>query len=171
MTTHNPRLTQLLSLGLHLREMQSGPIMLRESLENVYVYHFLAKTLRRLSTPAESIHKFAEACVIPIILFCSPAIFPELLKQDFAFLRHSIKLISNACGLSFSCLTKLVCERHIKASSNFAERILADSEHPLHEELSMASLEDCSLSQLCSTVTVTAVGWPQRCPTGGTHLI
>ncbi len=71
----------------------------------------------------------------PKILFCSPAIFPGLLEQDFALLRGSIKLISNACGLSFSHLTNLVCERHIKASSDFAERILADSEHPLHEEL------------------------------------
>ncbi len=31
---------------------------------------FFAKKLRRLSTPAEYIRKFAEACVIPIILYC-----------------------------------------------------------------------------------------------------
>ncbi len=62
---------------------------------------FFAKKLRRLSTPAEYIRKFAEACVIPIILYCSPAIFPGLLKQDFALLRRSIKLISNVCGLRF----------------------------------------------------------------------
>ncbi len=97
-----------------------------------------AKKLRRLSTPAEYIRKFAEACVIPIILYCSPAIFPGLLKQNFALLRRSIKLISNVYGLSFSYLTNLVCQRHIKASSDFAARILADSEHPLHEELSKA---------------------------------
>ncbi len=99
---------------------------------------FFAKKLRRLSTPAEYIRKFAEAFVIPIILYCSPAIFPGLLKQDFALLRRSIKLISNICGLSFSHLTNLVCERHIKASSDFAEWHLADIEHPLHEELSKA---------------------------------
>ncbi len=64
--------------------------------------------------------------------------FLGFLKQIFALLRRSIKLISNVCGLSFSHLTNLVCERHIKASSAFAERILADSEHPLHEELSKA---------------------------------
>ncbi len=99
---------------------------------------FFAKKFRRLSTPAEYIRKFAEACVIPVILYCSPVIFPGLLKQDFALLRRSIRLISNACGLSFSYLTNLVCERHIKASSDFAERILADSEHSLYEELSKA---------------------------------
>ncbi len=89
---------------------------------------FFAKTLRRLSTPPAYIRKFAEACVIPVILYCSPAIFPGLLKQNFALLRRSIKLISNVCGLSFSDLTNLVCERHIKAFSDFAARILADNQ-------------------------------------------
>ncbi len=37
-------------------------------------------------------------------------------------------------GLSFSYLTNVAYERH----SDFAARILADSEHPLHEELSKA---------------------------------
>ncbi len=81
---------------------------------------FFANKLRRLSTPAEFIRKFAEACVIPIILYCSPAIFPELLKQEFTLLLRSIKLISNECGLSFSDLKNLDCEGHIKAA-----RILA----------------------------------------------
>ncbi len=40
--------------------------------------------------------------------------------------------------VAVSATSHLVCERHIKASSDFAERILADSEHPLHEELSKA---------------------------------
>ncbi len=99
---------------------------------------FFAKKLRRLSTPAEYIRKFAEACAIPIILYCSPAIFPGLLKQDFALLLRSIKLISNVCGLSFRYLANLFYERHIKASTDFVARVLADSENPLHEELSKA---------------------------------
>ncbi len=131
MTTHYPRSTQSLTLGLHL---QSGPIMLRESLKNVYDYLFLQRNFEGYQH--KYIRKFAEACAMPIILYCSPAIFPGLLKQDSALLRRSIKLISNVCGLSFSHLTNLVCERHIKASSDFAEQILVDSEHPLHEELS-----------------------------------
>ncbi len=85
---------------------------------------------------------------MPIILYCSPAIFPELLKQNFALLRRSIKLISNVCCLSFSHLTNRVCERHIKASCDFAERILADSEHPLHEELSKTRSHTSTRSRL-----------------------
>ncbi len=128
MTIYYPRLTQLLTLGLHSRETQSGPSMLRESLESVCVYSFFAKKLRRLSTPPGYIRKFAEACVILVILYCSSAIFPGLLKQNFALLRRSIKLISNVCGLSFSDLTNLVCGHHIKAFSDFAARILADNQ-------------------------------------------
>ncbi len=48
---------------------------------------FYVKKLRRLSTPAEFIRKFVETCVVP-------AIFPGLLKHDFALLKRSIKLIS-----------------------------------------------------------------------------
>ncbi len=93
------------------------------------------KKLRRLSTPAEFIRRFVETCVVPLILHCSPAIFPGLLKHDLALLKRSIKLISQVSGLHFTYLTNLLCERHIKASSDFAELILGDHQHPLHEEL------------------------------------
>ncbi len=71
----------------------------------------------RLSTPAELIRRFVGTCVVPLILYCSPAIFPEPLKHDFALLKCSVKLISQVSGLSFSYLTNLLCERHINASS------------------------------------------------------
>ncbi len=99
---------------------------------------FFVKKLRRLSTPVEFIRKFVETCVLPLILYFSPAIFPGLLKHDFALLKRSIKLFSQVSGLSFSCLTNLVCERHIRTSSDFAERILGDHQHPLHDDLSKA---------------------------------
>ncbi len=90
---------------------------------------FFVKKLRRLSTPAELIPRFIETCVVPLILYCSSAIFPGLLKHNFALLKRLIKLISHVSGLSFSYLKNLVCERHIKASSDFAERILGGHQH------------------------------------------
>ncbi len=72
---------------------------------------FFVKKLLRLPTPADFIRKFVETCVIPLILYCSPAIFPELLKHDFALLKRSIKLLSQVSGLNFSYLTNLLCER------------------------------------------------------------
>ncbi len=47
-------------------------------------------------------------------------------------------LLHLSSGLSFSYLTNLLSERHIKASSDFAERILGDHHHSLHDELSKA---------------------------------
>ncbi len=81
------------------------------------------KKLRRLSTLVGFIRKFVKECVLPMILNCSPAIFP-------GFLKHSIKLINRVCGLSFSHLTNFVCDRHNKASSNFVARILVGHLHP-----------------------------------------
>ncbi len=78
-TTHYPRLTQSLTLGLHLQGTQSGPITLRESLENVYVYPFL--------------------------------------QRNFEGYQHLLSIFANL-PLPHSYLTKLVCEHHIKASSD-----------------------------------------------------
>ncbi len=91
---------------------------------------FFVKKRQRLSKPTEFILKFTEVCVLPLILYFPPAIFPGLLKHYFALLKRSIKLISQVCGLSFSYLANFVGERHIKASSDFAERILEDHQHP-----------------------------------------
>ncbi len=67
-----------------------------------------------------------------------PDFFQVNERQPSAQLNQTVTYVCNVCGLSFCHLTNLVCERHIKASSDFAERILADSEHLLHEELSKA---------------------------------
>ncbi len=53
------------------------------------------------------------------------------LKQDFAPL--SAQLSSSVVCISYH--TSLVCESHIKVSSDFAARILADNQHSLYEEL------------------------------------
>ncbi len=82
------------------------------------------KKLRELSIPADFIHKFAKACVLDLIFNCFLAILPGLLKHDCALLKHTIKLISLIYGLSFSYLANLACQPHIKASSDFATRIL-----------------------------------------------
>ncbi len=78
----------------------------------------------RLSTPAEFICKFVETCVAPLILYCSPAIFPGLLKHDFALLKRSVKLISQVSGLNFSSLSNFLCERHIQAQPTLRSGVL-----------------------------------------------
>ncbi len=145
--------------------------MLRTSLESACVSPFCVKKLRRLSTPAEFNRKFVLTCVLPFILYCSPATFPGLLKHDFVLLKHSIKLISQVSGLSSSYLTNLHCERHIKASSDFAERIRGDHQHPhtmsYQRQGRTPPLEAVSsciprrLPELCPPVVITTPGRPK----------
>ncbi len=135
MTMYYLWLSQLLTLWLHSRIMQNGQPMLRIFLK-VCTSLLLCKNLRRLSTLAEFIRKFAEACVLPLILYCSPVIFSWLFKHDLTLLKRSVKLISYVCGLSFSYHTNLISERHIKVFSDIAARILGDHQHPLYLDLS-----------------------------------
>ncbi len=115
MTTYYPRLTQLLTLGLHLRDTQSGP-KLREFLERVCVYPFITKKFRRISTSAEYIRKFIEACEMPKILCWSTAIFRGLLKQDFALLSRSIIIHFRYFGYLRANGSTVIFERRLKSS-------------------------------------------------------
>ncbi len=100
-----------------------------------------AKKLRRLSAPAAVIGKFVEACVKPIILYRSSAIFSGLLKEDFALLRRSIELTSNVCCLSF--LSFVCCWQWTPR----ARGIIKGKFTHLHQEpFKTASLKDSSLS-------------------------
>ncbi len=109
--------------------------MLRESLESVSVCAFLQRNfggcqhLLSLFANLPRLAKYLKSFTVhqPFSL--------SVLKIDFALHGRSIKLMSNVCGLSFGYLTNFVRERHIKTSSDFAARILADSDHPLLEEL------------------------------------
>ncbi len=159
MVIRYPRSSQLLILGLYSRIIQNGPPLSRTSLESLSVSPFFVKKLRALSTPDYFIRKFIEACVLPLILYCSPAISPGLLKHNLAPLKRSIKLTSQVCGLSFSYLTNLVCERHIKVSSRlqFAKRILGDNQHSLHDDLSNARSHTSTRSRFKMLPSKTAV--------------
>ncbi len=119
-------------------------------------YHIAYKAMRRLSTPVEFICKFIEPCVLLIILYCSSATFPGLLKHKLTLLKRSLKLISHVCGLGFRYLANLVYERHIKTSSDFAARILWGQQHLLHEELSKARSHTATRSRFKRLPSMTA---------------
>ncbi len=131
-----PEVESVTYLGVTLTNNANWAAHVEDIFRKCVHFSFFVKKLRRLSTPAEFIRKFVETCVLPLILYCFPAIFPGLLKHDFALLKRSIWLIGQVSGLSFSCLVNLLCERHIKTSSDFAERILGDHQHTLRDELS-----------------------------------
>ena len=57
---------------------------------------FYVKRLRHLCVPHPVICRFVDACVIPVITYCSPVIFPGLRQQDFRTLKRAIKIISSS---------------------------------------------------------------------------
>ncbi len=77
------------------------------------VKHATASRVLRFALYAHWYGSFGRVVMEPISFNTSDSRISGLFKQDFALLRRSIKLISNVCGLSFSHLTNLVCERHI----------------------------------------------------------
>ncbi len=72
-------------------------------------------------------------------------------------------------GLS-NYLTNLLCKRHFKASSDFAERILGDLQHPLHDKSSKArshtstkGVSSCfRISELCPPGVIATPGRQKR---------
>ncbi len=76
-----------------------------------------AKKLGRLSTPAECIRKYSEACATPINLYCSPAIFSGLFCKNLLFLNAQLSSTVMYAFWVAVHLTRFVCERHIESSS------------------------------------------------------
>ena len=97
---------------------------------------FQIKRLRQFCSDQSVMVNFVQQCVLPIFLYCSPVIFPGLLKADFKLLRRGLKMISRVSQVSLSALIGNICDRHIDACLKFADRIFSDSTHPLHLDLS-----------------------------------
>jgi hypothetical protein len=107
---------------------------------------FVIKRLVKLHVSYDIIRTFVNSCVLPVILYCSPVIFPGLLAKDLEVLRRAIKLISRSSGINFSALIDSISTQHFRASLQFAHRILADSNHPLFPHLSQSSSRSSSRS-------------------------
>jgi hypothetical protein len=90
------------------------------------------------------VKKFVEACVLPVLLYCSPVIFSGLLTKDFILLRRSMKVICRVSGIQYAELVEIVVSRHIDSALKFAHKILEDSEHPLHQHLSLSVSRSCT---------------------------
>jgi len=99
---------------------------------------FYIKRLITACVPHKILKHFVDGCIVPIILYASPVVFPGLLKKDFTVLRRAIKLISKPSGIAYNELCVTVINRHFSACAKFCDRILCDQNHPLHDPLSSA---------------------------------
>jgi len=99
---------------------------------------FFIKRLRSYHSSQFVSERFVDACVLPILLYCSPVIFCGLLKKDFIILRRAIKTISHVSGLEYDWFLDRLIKRHFASCDLLTKRILADAAHPLHDALSTA---------------------------------
>ena len=97
---------------------------------------FHIRKLRQFTAKQSVISSFVTQCVLPIVLYCSPVIFPGLLKKDFIVLRRGLAIISRVSLLPIDYLIGKLCDLHIDSCESFAHKILNDPTHPLHSELS-----------------------------------
>lgn len=98
---------------------------------------FHIKRLRSYRVPTVVIWRFVDSCVLSLILYCSPVIFPGLLKKDFTLLRRTINVIARVSGISFPTLCDVITKRHFAACKRFVNNILSDEMHPLHDAISV----------------------------------
>lgn len=97
---------------------------------------FQIRKLRQFRTPQHIISLFVYQCIFPVLLYCSPVIFPGLLKQDFKVIRRALLIISRVSAIPIDELVCKLVDLHIDSCVKFAQKILADVSHPLHVELS-----------------------------------
>ena len=97
---------------------------------------FFVRRLRPFKVSPKILLNFLTSCALPHILYCSPAVFPGLLKKDLLILRRCVVTLAKSCGSSFTVLADTVIRMHFSACERFANRILSDTSHPLHKPLS-----------------------------------
>ncbi len=63
---------------------------------------FFIRRLRSMKVHKSLLWRIVSACAIPIILYCSPIIFPGLLNKDFASIKKCIRLLSTSSGVAYT---------------------------------------------------------------------
>nr|CAH8873648.1 unnamed protein product [Trichobilharzia regenti] len=97
---------------------------------------FYIKKLRQSGINQPLVLQFLKSGILPIVLYCSPLIFPGLLKKDYIILRRVLNAVSRACGLPLHELANTIVERHINSCTKWAKAIMSDPLHPLYSHLS-----------------------------------
>lgn len=108
---------------------------------------FYSLKLRKLFVPERVVFQFVTACILPHLLYCSPVYFPGLKEKDFLLLVRSLKLLSRCSGIPRVELVKFIVSQHFNSCNQFSQKILSNSDHSLHIDLSQAISHSASRSQ------------------------
>lgn len=131
-----PRLLTTKYLGVFLSSDLSWTDHVQVIYRKLVKLSFYIKRLRQCKMPQHIILNFIQSCVIPVIIYCSPVVFPGLLCKDLIILKRGLKMISRVGGMRYDNLVNLVVTRHLSSCKLFADRILEDHSHPLHSTFS-----------------------------------
>ncbi|CAH8495051.1 unnamed protein product [Heterobilharzia americana] len=83
---------------------------------------------------------FIDSCIFPLFLYRSPPFFPGLLKEDYAILTRTLRIVNRTSGVLLKLLVKTVVNKHINSCEHLAGVILSDAQHSLHLKLSACRL-------------------------------
>nr|CAH8857164.1 unnamed protein product [Trichobilharzia regenti] len=116
-------------LGLFLSSDLSWSSRILSISEKMFRLTFYIKKLRQSGTNQTLVLRFVNSCILPTVLYCSPLIFPGLLKKDYIILRRVLNAVSWACGFPLHELANTIVERYINCCTKWAKAVLSD---PLH---------------------------------------
>ena len=133
---HLSRVTSVKYLGITIDNDLRWSTHIQNCIGKLRRLSFQLRKLRQFRTPQNLLLSFVNQCVLPILLYCSPVVFPGLLKQDFKTIRRGLMIISRASLIPVESLITELIDGHIKSCMSLANKILNDPSHPLHLDLS-----------------------------------
>ncbi|CAH8855403.1 unnamed protein product [Trichobilharzia szidati] len=104
--------------------------------EKIFRLTFYIKKLRLSGITQPLLLQFVNSRILSIILYCSPLVFPGLLKKDYNILRRMLKVVSRVSNVTLNQLVNILVDRHMDSCEKWAKSILSNSHHPLHSQLS-----------------------------------
>ncbi|BHF80866.1 hypothetical protein SprV_0702399400 [Sparganum proliferum] len=88
-------------LGVTLSSNLSFSLHIESIFIKVRKLLYYIRRLRSYHTPQPLVWRFINACILPLILYYSPVIFPALLKKDLLILKRVLRMLSSAAGVSY----------------------------------------------------------------------
>ena len=122
-------------LGVTLADNFSWAPHLHDTLFKTRRLAHYAYRLRAMGVQKTVISTFVFSCIVPQVLYCSPAIFPSFLSKYFAILRRCIKTVSRAGQLRYEDLANFIVDKHFSACQRLIDVIRSDPSHPLQPDI------------------------------------
>nr|CAH8865766.1 unnamed protein product [Trichobilharzia regenti] len=104
--------------------------------KKVFRLTYYIKKLRLTGVTQPLLSQFVNSRILPILLYCSPLVFPGLLKKDYTILRRMLKVVSRTSGVKLSQLVTTLVDKHLNTCEKWSKTILSDCQHPLYSQLS-----------------------------------